>query len=116
MSDDPPPDTRPTPPADSLSLKLLYTGPVTVLAVEGDLDIGTSGALLDAVRRLRRDQLGSVLVLDLAGLRFCGADGLRTFLYIREMVPHLTLRNPSPFVRKIMTVTGLLERFDVQPR
>jgi len=99
-----------------LSLRVTQTGAVTVLELDGDLDVSTTGLLLDVVSGLRRDHPALVLVLDLSRLRFFGADGLRAFLHLRDLVPHLTLRDPSPFVRRVMSVTDTLERFDVQAR
>ena len=78
----------------------LVDGPDGVLVVTGELDL--SGA---AQLRQRLAASPAVAVLDLRDVTFIDAAGLRAL----EAVPALTLRAPSPTVRRLLHLLGLVD-------
>ena len=80
-----------------------------VLAVAGELDIGTAERLRLAVGRYVRP--GIQVTLDLAQVTFCDSTGLAALvgLYKRLAATDggLILRAPIPRVLNLLTVTGL---------
>ena len=91
-------------------VRVAFGGERVVLAVVGEVDIVTApefGAVLDAViARGHRD-----VVLDLAGLEFMGAAGLRVVaggaVRLRTSGAKLTVRSASAMVVRILEITGL---------
>jgi anti-anti-sigma factor len=104
-------------PEPPISLTVLRRGPVTVAAVGGELDMDTSPWLTRLVAGLIEDRPVR-LVLDLAGVTFCGAAGLRSLLLARQEVSAanglLVLRNPSPVTRQVLALTHLADAFQIQ--
>jgi anti-anti-sigma factor len=103
---------------DLLTVRLREAGPITVIEVAGELDMSTShllteraGSVLDVHRPL-------VLVLDVAALRFFCADGIRALLHVRDTATahatQLILRHPSPAVVQLLTITGMLDLFEIK--
>jgi len=105
-------------PADLLTVRLVGAGPVTVIEAAGDLDMATSPLLIDLAESLLDTRAPSVMVLDLARLRFFCADGIRSLLQIRDAAAaraaHLIVRDPTPAVVRVLTITGMLDAFDIR--
>jgi anti-sigma B factor antagonist len=80
-----------------------------VLAVAGELDIGTVERLRLAVGRHLRP--GVLVTLDLAEVTFCDSTGLAALVGIYKRLAatggRLVLRAPIPRVLNLLTVTGL---------
>ncbi len=87
-----------------------------VVWVEGDVDSASAERLLRALHRLR-GAYGSVVV-DLAGVSAMDSAGygalLRACRESRHSGSHLVLRSPSPHIRRMLEVTGLLGYFGVE--
>jgi anti-anti-sigma factor len=70
--------------------------------------------LVDALVAIEPRRL---LVLDLAGVTFFCADGIRALLRVRSAVTaaggRLVLRGPAPCVRKVLAITGDDRLFEV---
>ncbi|GAA4542663.1 STAS domain-containing protein [Mycobacterium paraffinicum] len=62
----------------------------TILRLEGEVDASNAALIAEAIRRFSR--LRAPLVLDLAGLDFLAASGLRTLLVLSEEHRHAGLR------------------------
>jgi anti-anti-sigma factor len=87
------------------------------LALSGELDLASSGALADAVSKVCADGAKEV-VLDIGELAFIDSTGLRAILSSRvvcaessvslSVAPEADKINPQ--VRRLLQVTGLLER------
>jgi anti-anti-sigma factor len=95
-----------------LNVKAEQRGPVCVLAVTGDLDVGstarfaelTTGAITAMRPRPQR------VVLDLSGLRFTDCGGARTLAAFARSAPGkcpVVVRSTRPAVRRVLDLLGL---------
>jgi anti-sigma B factor antagonist len=90
----------------------------TVVAIRGELDMATAPTLeAYLVGALR--QVGRRVVLDLQRLEFMDASGLRVIVAaanrLRTSRSELLLRGPSPITRKLLEITRLDERLNIEP-
>ena len=86
-----------------------------VVTVRGELDIASAPALTDAF-----DELAAagtpVTAVDLRHVSFMDSSGLSALLLGARTMPagsRLQLRNPSESVLRVLTLTGMLQTFDV---
>jgi anti-sigma B factor antagonist len=90
---------------------------VSRVAVEGELDIATAPMLEAGLADLERDGVGTLLLLDLARVRFMDSTGLRALLSARRRAEtsgrRLRLANLSPDVERVFEVTGVRRIFDI---
>jgi anti-anti-sigma factor len=104
-------------PEDQLTLRLVDAGPVAVIEVAGELDLDTTHLLTDLAGSVLAAQSPPVIVLDLAGLQFLCADGIRALLHVRDtaraQAARLILRDPSPITCRLLKLTGILDVFEV---
>ncbi|MDQ3431716.1 MAG: STAS domain-containing protein [Actinomycetota bacterium] len=96
----------------AFEVQVLEPGEPTVIAVSGELDMHTAAALDDVLSALLRDGLAtSHLVLDLAGVSFIDASGLRPLVAtsntLTERGGRLELRSASMTVHRIASLTDL---------
>jgi anti-anti-sigma factor len=100
-----------------LSHRVLPTGEA-VADIGGELDIATAEAAVRYVRNVIDSHRGPVIV-DLAALRFCDAQGLSALLRMATWAERagrpFRLASPSPPLVKIMRMTGLDRRFMPPP-
>jgi anti-anti-sigma factor len=91
---------------------------VTLISVQGELDLATAPELAELTTRLL-EQGDSRLVYDLSGLTFCDSTGLTVFVRaknrIDELGGRLSLAAPSPIVHRVLDVSGLLQVLDTRP-
>ena len=84
----------------------------TTLALTGELDPATAPVLADAIASLETAGVDDV-VIDLAGVTFLDSSGVRVLVSAREQLrasgATLTLRAPSPNIRRVLEITGLGE-------
>jgi anti-sigma B factor antagonist len=90
------------------------SGPATVLSLQGKLDIASERCLEQALRRAWA--VGCTeMVIDLSGLEFIDAAGMKVLLLAREyMLEHgtrLFLAPGPPCVQRMFQLTGTLELF-----
>jgi anti-sigma B factor antagonist len=101
------PLTRPA--GDPLSWDIQAQGRLTVVVVDGELDVGTAPGLVAQLTPLA--EAGRHLVLDLAGVRFCDCAGLSLFLRVQKQAiaasGSLHLASPTVQVRRLITVARL---------
>jgi anti-anti-sigma factor len=99
-----------------LSLELVTRGPVTVIAVSGEVDMSNAHLLTELAEYVVGDR-PLRLVLDLAKVTFFCLDGVRVLLGIQRAVTaeagHLVLRAPSPITLRVLTLTRVLHRFTI---
>lgn len=88
----------------------IYPDGRAVVTVHGELDAATADQAYDYVRQVI-DGRGRYISLDLAGLSFCDARGLRALVriaaYARAAGRELRLVAPRPPLLKIMRITGV---------
>lgn len=81
----------------------------TVVAIEGELDVCTAPLLAEPLLQLA--DVGSDIILEMAGLRFCDCAGLSLFLRVQRHARFaggsLRLTAPTAYVRRLITVLEL---------
>ncbi len=86
--------------------------------IGGELDMATADFAVRYVR-LVIDRYGGPLIVYLAGLAFCDAQGLSALLrmatYAERAGSPFRLASPRPSLVKIMQITGLDRRFLLSP-
>ncbi|WP_063771925.1 STAS domain-containing protein [Kitasatospora mediocidica] len=92
----------------------------SVVHVEGELDIATADQLSERLKRdLDRRGPRARLVVDLSGLEFCDASGLRALLEAdttaRRLGGQLRLAIPEGRVLRVVRLTGLDQVLPVFP-
>ncbi|MEU8232993.1 STAS domain-containing protein [Actinoplanes sp. NPDC048967] len=89
------------------------------LAVHGELDLGTADRLTDTVDEVLAAARPAEVVLDLAGLSLCDSVGVDALLRARAaanaQAVHLTVINPRGIVRRVLDLTGTLDRLTGVP-
>ncbi|MFI6517622.1 STAS domain-containing protein [Spirillospora sp. NPDC050679] len=95
------------------------TGPRTVVALAGELTIGTAQQADHGIHQARAEH-GEHLVLDLSGLEFLDSMGLRTllkyYLAAEDRGGSAVLTGPlAPRVERALTITGLNQRLVLFP-
>jgi anti-sigma B factor antagonist len=92
----------------------IYPDGQAVAVISGELDAATADRAQEYVRRVIDRSRGPVRI-DLAGLSFCDARGLRTLVgaatYARAAGRRLSLVAPRPAIVKIMRITGVDANF-----
>lgn len=88
----------------------------TIARVTGEVDMATCGRLRDAIEpHLGPDQR---VVLDLSGVSFMDSSCLSVLLDARTTLStdrgSLILRNPSSAARRVLSVSGMEELFDIE--
>lgn len=88
----------------------MYPGGYAVITLRGELDAATADQAYDYARQIIDRSSGSV-TLDLAGLSFCDARGLRTLVRLaadmRAAGRQISLSSPQPPILKVMRITGV---------
>ena len=102
-------------PAISLGLThRIYPDGQAVAVISGELDAATADRAQEYVRQVINRSRGPVRV-DLAGVSFCDARGLRALVgvaaHARAMGRRLSLVAPRPAIVKIMRITGVDANF-----
>jgi anti-anti-sigma factor len=103
---------------DLLTVRLLHAGPTTTIEAAGELDMGTSHLMTELAESLIVTHRPLIMILDLAQLRFFCADGIRAVLHVRDTATargtQLIVRDPSPAVVNVLTMTGMLHEFEIK--
>jgi anti-sigma B factor antagonist len=102
----------------NLELSVVGHGGHAVVALDGELDLADAPAvashLMTAVAAC-----GPSIIVDLAGLTFIDCCGLgvlvRALHWTRESGGDMPLAAPQQRVRKVLSVTGLIDVFSVYP-
>jgi anti-anti-sigma factor len=109
---------HPAPLPPLLGLEWVATGPRTVVAVSGDLDLVSSAQLETFVAEQPLTGC-AVLEIDLAGVPSVGSVGLSVLLGVRRWALQrgieLRIRGAQPSVWRVFEVTGLADVFTTVP-
>jgi anti-anti-sigma factor len=87
-----------------------------VAHVTGEIDLATCERLRDAIEpHLGR---GQRVVLDLSDVRFMDSSCLKVLLHAHTTLTgdggSLVLRNPSDFAKRVLSLSGLTDLFDIE--
>ncbi len=86
---------------------------VAIITVSGELDASNSDALQATVASVAAAQ-PDALVFSLSGLSYMDSAGISVLLSAAEKVAAVRLRDPSPAVRRVIDVTGLLDVLSIE--
>jgi anti-anti-sigma factor len=93
-------------------------GGTTVVAVRGELDIGSAPVLRDALLRLLADGEAPELAIDASGVTFVDSSGLAVLLMAsrrwNDAGTPLVLRCPSRALMRIVELTGAKAAFVIE--
>jgi len=89
-------------------------GEVPTLALRGELDSSTVSRLQAQVDALLRTR-PSRIVFDMTDLRFMDSAGIAVLVTTAGTVGEVSLRNPSPILRRVLAATGLTELLKLEP-
>ena len=88
---------------------------MVILALHGELDLACNGSLAEAAIDIPP---GAQLILDLSGLSFIDSSGLRTIMNLdlrsRAEEWSLSLTQPAPAVRRVLTLCAIDDRIAIQ--
>ena len=112
----PPDPARPA--QDSRVTIEVETGPgVTTIVVKGELDLVTMPYLATRLTLALRDRPGR-LVFDLSGTHFMDCGSARLIAGAGQRLPGAgrpVIRRPAPGVRRVLELTGLDARCEIEP-
>lgn len=106
-----------------MAIDVSRSGSDAVVRLAGELDPHSADALADALDGLAPGEGGAGgglerVVLDLSGIEFIDSSGLRVVLAARERLAAegaaLVLRAPSEAVHRLLEITDLLDRLDIE--
>jgi anti-sigma B factor antagonist len=103
---------------DVLSIDVQSSDSEALLTITGELDPHTATEFAEAVGKLQDDEQVVRLVLDMSGIRFIDSSGLRVLLAADQAFAarggSLIVRSPSDVARRLLEITDLLDRFEVE--
>jgi anti-anti-sigma factor len=77
-----------------------------VVTLAGELDSTNAATLQERVSSIT-SQPAQRLIVDLTGLRFMDSAGIAVLIGAAEKASGVSLRNPSPIIRRVLEATGL---------
>lgn len=99
-----------------MSLSVLSRPAVTIVSLEGELDIATTPALRERLLNVFRPGV-RLLVIDLSGVSFCDVSALAVLVATQRRAGRLgitvRLSAPRPQVTRLLRVTGLDQCFTI---
>jgi stage II sporulation protein AA (anti-sigma F factor antagonist) len=78
-----------------------------LISVSGELDVSNAQTLESAIAELTAGKAPPELIFDMSGLRFMDSAGIAVLLGAAKRVDRVSLRDPSPIVRRVVELTGL---------
>ncbi|MCY9783558.1 STAS domain-containing protein [Nocardiopsis sp. EMB25] len=92
---------------------------MTVVPVHGEVDLATAGRMRDRLLRAAHDSRCDCLVVDMSGLDFFDASGLRALLSVSWSLTregrHMVLAEPSPIAARVLDALGMGRVFEIYP-
>lgn len=92
---------------------------VTVVRVHGEVDLATADLLRDRLLRAASASRCDCLVVDMSGLGFFDASGVRALVAVyRELTGqgrHVVLAEPSPIAARVLDALGMRHLFEIYP-
>jgi len=101
-----------------LSIDVNTQADEAVVLLAGELDPHSADSLAEALHQLSSDDEIRRVVLDLSGVGFIDSSGLRVLLAADEELAaggaKLVLRSPSDAVHRLLEITDLLDRLEIE--
>jgi anti-sigma B factor antagonist len=98
-------ELEPEPPTVQIDMHLDPTG-VQVVVLAGELDSSNAASLQERVASIPPEP-ARPLIFDLTGLRFMDSAGIAVLIGAAAKASSVSLRNPSPIIRRVLETTGL---------
>ncbi len=97
-------------------VEVRFEGRASVIAVSGELDLSTSGALEEELLRVMDSEV-ELVVVDLHGLEFMDSTGLSALVKAQQAAAKAgkrfaLIRGPQQ-VQRLLTLTGVSDRLEV---
>jgi anti-sigma B factor antagonist len=83
-------------------------GGIVTVRLSGDVDVSVTSSFTEALHAAL-DDTATQVVFDLTATTFLDSSGLNMMVAVAKRVPDVTINNPNPMIRKILTITGLNE-------
>jgi anti-sigma B factor antagonist len=87
---------------------------VQIVALSGELDCSNAESLQERLGSMP-PQPAQPLIFDLTGLRFMDSAGIAVLISATNRASGVSLRNPSPVIRRVLEATGLSDLFSIEP-
>jgi anti-sigma B factor antagonist len=100
------------PPTVQVEMRLDPTG-VQVVVLSGELDSSNAASLQERLASIP-PQPAEPLILDLTGMRFMDSAGIAVLIGATTRASSVSLRNPSPIIRRVLEATGLTGVFSIE--
>ena len=101
------------PPTVQVDMHLDSTG-AQVVVLTGELDSSNAASLQERLASIP-PQPAQRLIFDLTGLRFMDSAGIAVLIGAVTKAGSVSLRNPSPIIRRVLETTGLFDVFSIEP-
>lgn len=92
---------------------------VTVVRVHGEVDLATADHLRDRLLRAVEDSRCDCLVVDMSGLGFFDASGVRALVTVFHSLTrqgqHMVLAEPAPIVARVLEALTMRRLFEIYP-
>ena len=95
-----------------IDMRLDPTG-AQVVALSGELDSSNAASLKERVASIP-SQPAAPLIFDLTGLRFMDSAGIAVLIGAAANAGSVSIRNPSPIIRRVLEATGLTSMFPIE--
>jgi anti-sigma B factor antagonist len=102
----------PEPPTVQIEMRLDPTG-ARVVVLSGELDSSNAATLQERVASIP-PQPAAPLIFDLTDLRFIDSAGIAVLIGAAAKAGSVSLRNPSPIIRRVLQATGLSNVFSIE--
>ncbi|WP_017607797.1 STAS domain-containing protein [Nocardiopsis xinjiangensis] len=91
----------------------------TVVPVHGEIDLATADHLRDRLLRTAPRRVHDCLVVDMSGLDFFDASGVRSLIAVHHELTlqgrHLALAEPAPVAARVLQALELGNLFEIYP-
>ena len=77
-----------------------------IVVLSGELDSSNAASLQEKMAAIT-EHPSQRLIFDLAGLRFMDSAGIAVLISAATQVNSVSVRNPSPIIRRVLETTGL---------
>jgi anti-sigma B factor antagonist len=102
----------PEPPTVQIAMHLDPTG-AHVVVLSGELDSANAATLKERLTSIP-PQPAQRLIFDLTGLRFMDSAGIAVLIGAMANASGVSLRNPSPIIRRVLEASGLSSVFSIE--